>query len=76
MYRIETGSGLEVANVVEQLQHLPPLTGQDPLAWLRSESWNPQWTPHCSWGPTGQLRETLPFLQLVSHTHLPTHIDL
>ncbi|KAL0051898.1 hypothetical protein WJX82_004074 [Trebouxia sp. C0006] len=55
--KIETGGGLEVANVVEQLQHLPPLTGQDPLAWLRSESWNPQWTPHCSWGPTG----TTPF---------------
>ncbi|KAL0028549.1 hypothetical protein WJX79_000906 [Trebouxia sp. C0005] len=51
--KIETGGGLKVANVVQQLQHLPPLTSQDPLAWLHSESWNPQWTPHCSWGPTG-----------------------
>ena len=63
MYRIETGGGLDVANVVQQLQRLPPLTGQDPLAWLHSESWNPQWTPHCSWGPTGQLHDNLPFLQ-------------
>ena len=60
MCRIETGGGLQVSHVVEQLQALPHLASQDPLAWLRSEPWNPQWTPHCSWGPTGQLICHLP----------------
>lgn len=47
--RIETGGGLQVASIVQQLQGLPQLTSTDPLCWLGLEPWTPEWTPHCSW---------------------------
>ena len=56
---IETGGGLQVCSIVQQLQGLPQLTSTDPLCWLGLEPWTPQWTPHCSWAqpscsPTSQ----------------------
>ena len=62
--RIETGGGLQVADIVQQLQGLPQLTTTDPLSWLGLEPWTPQWTPHCSWAPPPSSTPIAPHAKL------------